>query len=295
MGGKLVTPGPTQGIWGFRLETRGLRPEALGERLPRGIILTFAFCILHFTFAFLSPVPCSLSTIPYSPSPLPSSLPICYTRGTMGTRVADCRVFLQEFWRNYHTTGAILPSGRFLGRALARFVAEPSATPRRILEVGPGTGAVTREISTLLGKSDTLSLVELNATFVGHLRQLFQQEPAFQGVASRARVLHSAIEDLPADERYHLIISGLPLNNFAPDDVRRILAVMTGLLEPGGTLSFFEYIGVRRLKGLFCGQAERERLRGVGQAMGGLLADHEFRRDWIWRNTPPAWVHHVRI
>jgi phosphatidylethanolamine/phosphatidyl-N-methylethanolamine N-methyltransferase len=213
----------------------------------------------------------------------------------MGTRVADCRVFLQEFWRNYHTTGAILPSGRFLGRALARFVAEPSPTPRRILEVGPGTGAVTREISTLLGKDDTLSLVELNATFVGHLRQLFQEEPAFQGVADRAQVLHAAVEDLPADQRYHLIISGLPLNNFAPDDVERILAGMTGLLEPGGTLSFFEYIGVRRLKGLLSGRAERERLHGVGQAMGRLLKDHEFRRDWIWLNTPPAWVHHVRI
>ena len=63
-------------------------------------------------------------------------------------------------------------------------------------------------------------------------------------------MLHCPVEDLPAAEKYDLMVSGLPLNNFAVEDVRRILAVMTGLLEPGGTLSFFEYIALRRFKAI---------------------------------------------
>jgi hypothetical protein len=25
------------------------------------------------------------------------------------------------------------------------------------------------------------------------------------------------------------------------------------------------------------------------------LTGREFKRDWIWPNVPPAWVHHVRF
>jgi hypothetical protein len=36
-------------------------------------------------------------------------------------------------------------------------------------------------------------------------------------------------------------------------------------------------------------------LRGVGRALRGMLDGHELRRDAVWLNVPPAWVHHVRI
>jgi phospholipid N-methyltransferase len=212
----------------------------------------------------------------------------------MARRFADVRLFFQEFRRNFHTTGAILPSGRRLAAALASFVAQADGQPRRILEVGPGTGAVTRRLVELLGPQDCLDLVELNSSFVDCLRQRFRNEPAFQAVAGQARVLHCPVEELPPGTRYHLIVSGLPLNNFAVADVRRILDALAGLLEPGGTLSFFEYIGVRRVKQLLSGRVERARLRGIGQVMDALLAQREIRRDGIWLNVPPAWVHHVR-
>src|SRR5262245_49636372 len=57
----------------------------------------------------------------------------------------ECRAFFGQFRRQYHTTGSILPSSRALGRALTKPMRQ-AAAPRRILEIGPGTGAVTREI-----------------------------------------------------------------------------------------------------------------------------------------------------
>jgi hypothetical protein len=66
------------------------------------------------------------------------------------------------------------------------------------------------------------------------------------------------------------------------------------LLAPGGTLSFFEYIAVRTARSLISGQAERTRLRGIGRAMRSVLDGREIRRDAVWLNVPPAWVHHVR-
>jgi phosphatidylethanolamine/phosphatidyl-N-methylethanolamine N-methyltransferase len=212
----------------------------------------------------------------------------------MEQRLSNFRIFFQEFLTSYHTTGAIAPSGRFLASALTRFI-EPNSHGRRILEVGPGTGAVTRHIVGALGPEDRLDLVELNDRFVSRLNHRFQTDPPFQAVAGRTRVLHCPVEELPQDCTYDLIISGLPLNNFSVAVVHRILGTFTTLLKPGGTLSFFEYIAIRRARALVSGRADRLRLRGIGQTLDEILVRHEVHRDWIWLNLPPAWVHHVRM
>jgi phospholipid N-methyltransferase len=216
----------------------------------------------------------------------------------------DHRVFWRQFRQQFHTTGSIMPSGRFLGRALARYVGVPTAAQaggphqsrgQRILEVGPGTGAVTTHIVRRLGADDRLDLVELNEQFVKRLNERFVCEAPLRDAVARTRVLHQRVEDLPKDTRYDLIISGLPLNNFSVADVERILATLVALLPPGGMLSFFEYIAIRPARALVSGPAERARLRGIGRALSGLLGPHEIRRDCVWRNIPPAWVHHVRL
>ncbi|MEN6556543.1 MAG: methyltransferase domain-containing protein [Thermoguttaceae bacterium] len=213
----------------------------------------------------------------------------------MKRRLTDRALFFREFFRTFHTTGALLPSGRRLAAALCRYVREPSTGACAILEVGPGTGAVTGRIISDMGPHDRLDLVELNETFVHRLQERFQEDPMFRPAADRSRVLHCPVEELPNDRRYHRIVSGLPLNNFAASEVERILAVLTGLLAPDGVLSFFVYIAVRRARALVSGPTERARLRGIGRAMHAVLGPHEIRRDAVLRNVPPAWVHHVRV
>jgi phosphatidylethanolamine/phosphatidyl-N-methylethanolamine N-methyltransferase len=203
-------------------------------------------------------------------------------------------VFFREFLRTFHTTGAIAPSGRFLAFALTRFVNQPGPG-RKILEVGPGTGSVTRRIIASMGPEDHLDLVELNDRFVQRLQHRFEVDAQFHAVAGRSRILHCPVEDLTATDHYDLIISGLPLNNFAAATVERILGVLMRLSKPGGVLSFFEYIGVRKARALVSGRQQRTRLRGIAAAMHGLTTDREIRRDCVWLNVPPAWVHHVRL
>lgn len=211
----------------------------------------------------------------------------------MNQRLADYKLFFREFVQSFHTTGAILPSGRRLSRALVRYVNDPDR-PRHILEVGPGTGAVTRQLVAAMGADDHLDLVELNDQFVQRLKEQFASDPAFRAVATRVNIFHCSVEDLPKDQKYDLVISGLPLNNFSVELVERILHVLLEALKPGGTLSFFEYIAVRTFRSLVSGGKERARLQGIGRALAKVL-DKEIRRDWVWPNVPPAWVHHVRV
>jgi phosphatidylethanolamine/phosphatidyl-N-methylethanolamine N-methyltransferase len=205
------------------------------------------------------------------------------------------RLFFREFLRNYHTTGAVLPSGRQLAAALARYVAADSSAGRRILEVGPGTGAVTRRIIAAMRPGDAIDLVELNESFVRQLEMHFRNDADFLPAAERSRIINCPVQDLPSETKYDLIISGLPLNNFSAELVESILRKLLELLQPGGTLSFFEYIAVRRARSLMSGPKDRQRLRGIGRAMQAVLDKHEIRRDAILFNVPPAWVHHVRV
>ena len=141
----------------------------------------------------------------------------------MLSRGANYRLFWQEFRRTFHSTGAVLPSGRRLCQALAKFAAG-NGQPRRLLEVGPGTGVVTDAIIARMGPTDTLDLVELNDRFVAALRERLAHDEAWRRLAERVRIHHVPVEQHAPDEPYHAIVSGLPLNNFPADVVRSILA-----------------------------------------------------------------------
>ncbi|HZZ72925.1 MAG TPA: methyltransferase domain-containing protein [Pirellulales bacterium] len=211
----------------------------------------------------------------------------------MAKFLADQRVFLKQFWSQYRTTGAIWPSGRSLSRALARFVREGTG-PRRILEVGPGTGAVTAEIIRGMNAADRLELVELNDDFVRHLQARFATDALFQTVAERSEIHHAPVEALTADQSYDLIVSGLPLNNFEVVEVDAILNSFRRLLKPGGTISFFEYMAIRKVKACISGSQTRARLRGIAASLDRLF-ETEVGRDCVFWNITPAWVHHVRL
>jgi phosphatidylethanolamine/phosphatidyl-N-methylethanolamine N-methyltransferase len=211
-----------------------------------------------------------------------------------GSRFADYGIFLKQFLEQFQTTGAVMPSGKPLASALCRFVGS-SPSPQRILEVGPGTGAVTTTLVERMRDEDHLCLIEINQTFVTHLKTAFKERPPLRAKAHRVDVIHGRLEDLKDDGRYDLIVSGLPLNNFSVEAVEQILDGFGRLLKPGGVLSFFEYIAVRSMKSWVSSKEERERLRVIGGLLHRTLDGREIQRDWVWPNVPPAWVHHVRL
>jgi phosphatidylethanolamine/phosphatidyl-N-methylethanolamine N-methyltransferase len=217
----------------------------------------------------------------------------------MPQRLAEYRVFWRQFREQYHTTGAVLPSGRALSRALSHFVRNgkvaTSGMPRRILEVGPGTGAVTNQIVLDMRPTDRLTLVERNDQFVEHLRNQLATAPGFHSAQDRITLVHSGVEELSQDEPYDVIISGLPLNNFSVELVDTLLTKIQKLLAPAGVLSFFEYVAIRRAKAVVSPAKDRERLRGIERILNELLSGHEIRRDLVVANVPPAWVHHVCV
>jgi phospholipid N-methyltransferase len=206
----------------------------------------------------------------------------------------ECGRFIRECRRQFRSTGAVLPSTRFLARALVSELCKPRE-PARILEVGPGTGSVTKEILRHLLPRDRLDLVEINPRFVTLLRDRFDKEWQFRFYRDQVQVILSAVEALPGEGLYDFIVSGLPLNNFPVGTVRTIFRAYDRLLKPGGTLTYYEYVLIRHLKTPFVNRRERRRLLSVGRLVGGYIRDYQIRRERIFINVPPATVRHLRL
>jgi phospholipid N-methyltransferase len=206
----------------------------------------------------------------------------------------EYRTFYREVRESFDTIGAVAPSGRFLARAIASELRGQNG-PMRVLEVGPGTGALTWEIVRYIRPHDQFDIVELNAGFVNALQNRFQRDWHFRRVADRTQILHMPVQELNADHAYDYVISGLPLNSFPTELVQTILESFRRLIKPGGVLSFFEYLWIRDLRRLFVPPRERRRLRRVGSVIERFVDRYEFRRNTVLVNLPPALVHHLRL
>jgi phospholipid N-methyltransferase len=207
--------------------------------------------------------------------------------------VSEHLQFFREYVRRFETTGAVVPSSRFLARALTRPLRERS-DPVRVLEVGPGTGAVTRAIVRHIKPGDRLDLVEINERFADLLKERFAADPIYRHVADCAEVHVCPLQQFSPAGRYDVIVSGLPFNNFPAVVVAELLDLCLELLNPGGTLSFFEYMYVRPIRRLVAGSHERTRLAEIERILQERFSRNRFHQDWVFVNVPPAWVQHLR-
>ena len=199
-------------------------------------------------------------------------------------------IFYWEFLRDTPRVGSVTPSSKHLARSMTSELGRRDIAAR-ILEVGAGTGSCTREILRKMRGDDTLDIYEVNPRFAQHLR-----ERVLRGNGNGNVMVHEKdVLSMTPGNKYHYIVSGLPMNNLSPDRVRATMETFLGSLVPGGTLSFFEYIGSRPLQSLIVGREGRRRLREVGEILDEFLEQLEVRRDSVLVNIPPAFTHHLRV
>jgi phospholipid N-methyltransferase len=209
----------------------------------------------------------------------------------------DALTFFSQTWADFKTTGAVLPSSRFLARAMVASLppSEKIHQGFRILEVGPGTGSFTTEIVRRMSGRGTLDLYEINPPFVARLHERVQGEAVFAPMRERIQIHQGDVRLLEGQALYDAILSGLPLNNFSPFQVKGFLRHFQRLLKPGGALSYFEYWGVRPFQMPFVGQAARRRLRGVSRVTGVFIRSFQVSQRLVLGNVPPAIVRHLRF
>ncbi|MGD6027743.1 hypothetical protein QUV00_22990, partial [Xanthomonas citri pv. citri] len=79
------------------------------------------------------------------------------------------------------TVGSIIPTSSITARKMASIVNTKSGLP--VLEVGPGTGVITKAILGLGAKPENLYAVEFSHDFVLHLRRNYPGVNVIEGDA----------------------------------------------------------------------------------------------------------------
>jgi phosphatidylethanolamine/phosphatidyl-N-methylethanolamine N-methyltransferase len=205
----------------------------------------------------------------------------------------DFVLFFSQFTKNFTTTGAIAPSSPWLGRAVTHPLSQRSPRPIQVLEVGPGTGAFTRQIARHLLPGDRLEIYELNARFCDHLRKNLPWED-FRSKEIHCRLHNADVRDIGRDIEYDYIVCGLPFNNFEPSLVSEILAVLIDRLAADGVFSYFEYNFSHEFKSKFLKPSDRQRMIAVGRIVRAFIKQHQFGYRQVWLNLPPARARYCR-
>ena len=183
-------------------------------------------------------------------------------------RLDDEVRFLRSWIEKPLRMGAVMPSGKVLARTMAQYVDVNSTAP--VVELGPGTGAITNALIEHGIDQKRLVLVEYNPGFCALLRDRYPLAKIVQGDAYALRDSLGDVLSAPASA----VVSGLPL--VTQPMLKRLKLIRDAFLAlaPGAPFVQFTYSVAPP----------------IPKSLPGVSTEASER---IWMNLPPArvWVY----
>jgi phosphatidylethanolamine/phosphatidyl-N-methylethanolamine N-methyltransferase len=186
-------------------------------------------------------------------------------------RLDDEVRFLRSWIEKPLHMGAVMPSGRVLARTMAQYVNVDSSEP--VVELGPGTGAITNALIEHGVDQKRLVLVEYNPGFCALLRDRYPHAKVVQGDAYALRDSLWNVLSTPASA----VVSGLPLVTKPMLTRLKLIRDAFVALAPGAPFVQFTYSVAPP----------------IPKSLPGVSTEASER---IWMNLPPArvWVYRKR-
>ena len=183
-------------------------------------------------------------------------------------RLDDEVRFLRSWIEKPLHMGAVMPSSKLLARTMAGYVDARGDGP--VIELGPGTGAITNALIEHGVDQRRLVLVEYNPGFCALLRERYPHARVVQG---DAYALRRSLRDhmrAPASA----VVSGLPLVTKPMRTRLKLIRDAFTALEPGAPFIQFTYSVTPP----------------IPKSLSGV---HTEASERIWMNLPPArvWVY----
>jgi phosphatidylethanolamine/phosphatidyl-N-methylethanolamine N-methyltransferase len=148
------------------------------------------------------------------------------------------KYFLQQFFKEKKTVGAVSPSSRYLKNKMLENIDFENS--RVIVEFGPGTGVFTREIVRKMHNDCKLIVIELNDSFFTKIQTEFNDESRVILEKTSAEKLLEILERHGLD-KVDFIVSSLPLAIFPKELTDNILLTSRQALRSNGKYIQFQY------------------------------------------------------
>lgn len=190
--------------------------------------------------------------------------------------------FAMQALADFRAVGAIAPSSRYLTRAMVDPL--PLRRARVVVELGCGTGTVTRALLDQMPRDSTLLAFEINPRFSQCLRETISDP--------RLHVLTTSAENVREEvhrrgfEHVDAVASSLALTLMSERLKHDILSESRGVLHRSGVFTQYLYVHGIHWQG-----------RKPGLFAGGRMLQKHFRdveQIIVWPNLPPAFVYACR-
>lgn len=183
--------------------------------------------------------------------------------------------FIKGFVAKPGTTGAIVPSSGSLAKEMLRYF--PVDQKPVIVELGPGTGAITKQIVEKKHVNQDIYAFELNLDFEKHLRNKFPEvEFFFQSATTLPEILKNK-----GDKKVGLVVSSLPWANFNQDLQDNLLDVIRESMSENAVFSTYAYVHALKLK----------KAKNFAERLNHYF-EEVHTSEVVWKNLPPAIIYH---
>jgi phosphatidylethanolamine/phosphatidyl-N-methylethanolamine N-methyltransferase len=190
--------------------------------------------------------------------------------------------FAMQALADFRTVGAVAPSSRHLTRAMVAPL--PLRRAKVVVELGCGTGVVTRALLNEMPRRSTLLAFEINSRFARCLQETIS-DPRLVVINASAENVRQEVHSR-GFKHVDAVASSLALT-LMPEQLKRdILNESGGVLRPGGVFTQYLYLhGIQWQGGkpsFFAGgRMLRRYFRDVAHTI-------------VWPNLPPAFVYACR-
>lgn len=151
---------------------------------------------------------------------------------------------LLHFIKDLKKVGAIAPSSKFLAKDLVQQLKDDlscnGCSSQNILEIGPGTGPLTKEITNHIRPQDHLDVVEIHDHFYRTVRDKYS--------SANIAIHHEDILQFNAGRTYDYIFSSLPYEAMQEKLIQEIWKKKLELCKPKAYICYFKYVSFRKFK-----------------------------------------------
>jgi len=174
------------------------------------------------------------------------------------------------FIKNIKQVGAVAPSSKFLAQKMAGVLDEEiERDPERsfnLLELGSGTGSMSRYIYEHMRDQDHLDMVEIE-------KPLYEQLVDRYKDASNVDVFNTDYLHFDSKAPYDIIFSSLPYEGIPNEQTEDIWQKKLDECKSGGRITYFKYLNFKSFR---CDFEEH------------VVDNLKQRQDLVWLNLPPA-------
>jgi len=177
-------------------------------------------------------------------------------------------LFFKKYLSESRYIGALLPSSRFLAKAVSKHLDLDQA--KVVVELGAGTGVLTQELTRRIPQNCDLVIVERDNDFAHLLKNKFNGSHVW---ATEAENMHQYL-DQHNFKQVDCFVSGLPFVSLPKEVGKNILSIVCQYLKPGGVFISYSYF-----------------------ANSYFFFKKYFPKvkvDFVFRNIPPAYVYICR-